>query len=172
MNYLVSNLSDKATKIIPLVLAYLRYSIHCFYQYSLTCSCPISYYYDLLPHCSKLLLHSSFSSEWQAFPKKKQLLLFIQWIISRYFTYKQQPSSRTHLFNFVFAVCETTRFEWIRFELSSITEKECSFKIPSTESSLTVLKLIKVIIKTAAIETRVDLDFLYKDTVACYNNIL
>ena len=28
LNYLISNLSDKATKIIPLVLSYLRYILH------------------------------------------------------------------------------------------------------------------------------------------------
>lgn len=72
------------------------------------------------------------------------------------------------IFNFVFAVIEMVRFEWMTVSLSN----ETSFSIPSAELSLSTIQLLKVILKSSAIEIRVDLDFLYKDTIAAYNNIL
>ena len=44
--------------------------------------------------------------------------------------------------------------------------------IPSVEKSLTITKLLTIILKSASIEIRVNFDFLYKDTIAAYNHIL
>lgn len=44
--------------------------------------------------------------------------------------------------------------------------------IPAVEKSLTITKLLTIILKSASIEIRVNFDFLYKDTIAAYNHIL
>lgn len=75
---------------------------------------------------------------------------------------------RIHIFNFIFAVLETLHFEWFTIDLSA----ETKLGIPKVESSLSTTKLLTVLLKSSSIEIRVDLDFLYKDIIAAYNNIL
>ena len=67
----------------------------------------------------------------------------------------------------MFAVIETLQFSWMNEDIQKSTEN-----IPAVEKSLTITKLLTIILKSASIEIRVNFDFLYKDTIAAYNHIL
>lgn len=112
--------------------------------------------FSLLPSCSSLL-----SSLQLPTPSNSQLLLLLHWLVTRCFTYKMPSSARANVFEFVWVVIETTRFQWLGMPLTST--------VPEYERGLSTAKLCIAIINSASIEVRVELDYLYKEGMESYN---